>query len=147
MPWKSSYLGSRWPPRVDRRRSVAAHHALFTLATPHFCNSRTSFGRFVGAGGLGALAAGIAAIVVASAFTVYELNHRREEASNHGEETYEAAALDLKDSSPLLGPEVGPGNPVPRFLPNKKLDLAIYLPFRASPASMRAKCERLGRRW
>jgi hypothetical protein len=83
--------------------------------------------------GLRALAAGIAAIVVASAITVYELNHHREQASIHGEETYEAAALDLKDSSPLRGPEESAGNPASRFLPNKKLDLAIHLPFGSEP--------------
>ena len=81
---------------------------------------------------------------MASAFTVYELNHRSEQASIHGEETYEAAALDLKNSSPLRGSEVGPGNPVSRFLPNKKLDLAIYLPFGSEPGKYEIQLRKAG---
>jgi hypothetical protein len=109
-----------------------------------FLQSKNEFRALRRRRGLGALAAGIAAIVVASAVTVYELNHLREQASIHGEETYEAAALDLKESSPLRGPEVGPGNPVSRFLPNKKLDLAIYLPFGSEPGKYEIQLRKAG---
>jgi hypothetical protein len=94
--------------------------------------------------GLGVVAAGIAAVFLASVFTVYELNHRREEVSVHGEVAYEEATLDLKDSSPLRGTEGNRGKPVPRFLPNKKLDLTIYLPFGSEPGKYEAQLRKSG---
>ena len=81
---------------------------------------------------------------MASAFTVYELNHRREQASIHGEETYEAAALDLKIVHRCEALRWAPGNPVSRFLPNKKLDLAIYLPFGSEPGKYEIQLRKAG---
>jgi hypothetical protein len=133
----------------DRKPNDWGHYAWqhITHCSPcyaSFLQSKGEFRTLRRRRGLGALAAGIAAIAVASAFTVYELNHRREQASIPGDETYEAAALDLKDSSPLRGPEVGPGNPVSRFLPNKKLDLAIYLPFGSEPGKYEIQLRKAG---
>lgn len=57
------------------------------------------------------------------------MNRRVERPVIQSDESFVAATLDLKDSSPLRGVEPQPKTPAPRTLPRKKLDLTVDLPF------------------
>ena len=94
--------------------------------------------------GLALILGAVALIVISLGITIYAVSHRVEQPPVQSTESFVAATLDLKDSSPLRGAEPQPKTPAPHNLPRKKLNLTIDLPFGSEPGKYEVQLRKSG---
>lgn len=109
-----------------------------------FLESKDEFRAIRRRRGLGIILTGVAFVALASGLAVYEWKHRGEPTSIPSGEMYEAASLDLRDRSSQRGAEAQPATLAALFLPRKKLDLAISLPFGSEPGPYEVRIRNAG---
>lgn len=90
--------------------------------------------------GLEILVTAAAVVVIAVLISIFEVGTHGKQSGIAGEET---AVLDLRGTSPLRG-ATQPAVPQ-LFLPNRRLDLTIYLPFGSEPAKYQVRLTKAGR--
>jgi hypothetical protein len=94
--------------------------------------------------GLFILAAAAALVVVGSSVGIYEANQHGGRIITPTEQTYEPAILDFRDTSPKRGAETATPRRGPWSLPNRRLDLTIYLPFGSEPENYEVRLSKTG---
>jgi hypothetical protein len=83
--------------------------------------------------GLKLLIGAVTVAVLTASITVYEVRHRSESSGVSEGAEYEAAAIDLRNTSSKRGTKEQSSNSPALFLPRKRLALSIYLPFGSEP--------------
>jgi hypothetical protein len=94
--------------------------------------------------GLAIIVSTVALVAISVGIATYAVNHRVGEPVTQGNESFVAATLDLKDRSPQRGVGAQPKTFPLLFLPRKKLDLTIYLPFGSEPGKYEVQLRRAG---
>ena len=83
--------------------------------------------------GLGLILGAIAVFALTAGIAIYETNHRGEPTTVQSHDQYESARLNLRDRSSQRSTVAQSSSPAPLFLPRKKLNLTMILPFGSEP--------------
>ena len=94
--------------------------------------------------GLGFILAAIAVVALTAGIAIYETNHRGEPTTVQNDDQYESARLDLRDRSSQRTTAAQSSSPAPLFLPRKKLNLTIILPFGSEPGNYEVQIRKSG---
>lgn len=95
--------------------------------------------------GLLILAGAAALVALIVSVTISGVIHRTSNIASPSELAYEAATLDLRGKSAQRGAKATAPKSAPLFLPNKRLDLTVYLPLGSEPGKYGVRLSRAGR--